>query len=56
LPFAADFRWLRERPDSPWYPTARLYRQPGFADWPGAIGALARDLTRFFFPAQKLSA
>jgi tetratricopeptide (TPR) repeat protein len=56
LPFAADFRWLRERPDSPWYPTARLYRQPGFADWPGAIGALARDLARFFFPAQKLSA
>jgi tetratricopeptide (TPR) repeat protein len=34
LPFAADFRWLRGRRDSPWYPTARLYRQPEF----GKIG------------------
>ena len=24
LPFAADFRWLRGREDSPWYPTAQL--------------------------------
>ena len=31
LPFAADFRWLRERQDSPWYPTARLFRQPRLA-------------------------
>ena len=33
LPFAADFRWLRERADSPWYPSARLFRQPQFGDW-----------------------
>jgi tetratricopeptide (TPR) repeat protein len=33
LPFAADFRWLRRRDDSPWYPTARLLRQPRFGDW-----------------------
>jgi tetratricopeptide (TPR) repeat protein len=44
LPYAADFRWLRERSDSPWYPTARLYRQACFGDWAGAIGALAHDL------------
>jgi Tfp pilus assembly protein PilF len=58
LPFAADFRWLRERPDSPWYPTARLYRQPKFGDWQSVIAALAQDLTRAeFFPAgRKLSA
>src|SRR5580658_5811938 len=58
LPFAADFRWLRERQDSPWYPTARLYRQPKFGDWQSVIAALAQDLTRAeFFPAgRKLSA
>jgi hypothetical protein len=33
LPFSADWRWLRSRVDSPWYPTARLYRQPAPGDW-----------------------
>ena len=58
LPFAADFRWLRERQDSPWYPTARLYRQPNFGDWAGAIATLSRDLARADFsqPARKQSA
>jgi hypothetical protein len=58
LPFAADFRWLRERADNPWYPTARLYRQPKFGDWYGAIATLAQDLPRAeFFPSdRKLSA
>jgi len=59
LPFAADFRWLRERGDSPWYPTARLYRQPKFGDWDSVIGTLSQDLLRadFFFPlAHRLSA
>ncbi|CCD85721.1 putative TPR domain protein; putative O-GlcNAc transferase related protein [Bradyrhizobium sp. ORS 285] len=27
LPYAADWRWLRDRDDSPWYPSARLFRQ-----------------------------
>ncbi len=58
LPFAADFRWLRERQDSPWYPTARLYRQPKFGDWESVIGAVRQDLMRakFFSSARKLSA
>jgi hypothetical protein len=33
LPFAADFRWLLGRRDSPWYPTMRLFRQPRVGDW-----------------------
>ena len=41
LPFAADFRWLRGRADSPWYPSARLFRQPQFGDWDGAVKAIA---------------
>ena len=58
LPFAADFRWLRERADSPWYPTARLYRQPAFGDWPSAIAGLRQDLQRadFLGGSRKLSA
>jgi ADP-heptose:LPS heptosyltransferase len=40
LPFAADFRWLRGRDDSPWYPTARLMRQPAFGDWDGVVARL----------------
>lgn len=33
LPFAADWRWLVERTDSPWYPQARLFRQQASGDW-----------------------
>jgi tetratricopeptide (TPR) repeat protein len=33
LPFAPDWRWLGYRSDSPWYPTARLFRQPRPGDW-----------------------
>jgi tetratricopeptide (TPR) repeat protein len=58
LPFAADFRWLRERTDSPWYPSARLFRQPRFGDWDGAMEALREALKSFAVaaPAQRLSA
>jgi len=58
LPFGADFRWLRERDDSPWYPTARLFRQPAFGDWESVIETLRRELARAdFFPRTcKLSA
>ncbi|QDQ81823.1 tetratricopeptide repeat protein [Paraburkholderia megapolitana] len=38
LPRAPDWRWLLEREDSPWYPTARLFRQTRPGDWPDVIG------------------
>jgi Tfp pilus assembly protein PilF/SAM-dependent methyltransferase len=41
-----DWRWLRDRADSPWYPTARLYRQDTLGDWSGVVAALGRDLRR----------
>ena len=44
LPYAADFRWLRQRADSPWYPSARLYRQPRFGDWESVIDVLRSEL------------
>ncbi|TCW82144.1 hypothetical protein C5O80_20830 [Burkholderia sp. SRS-46] len=36
--------WLLERRDSPWYPTATLYRQPAFGQWGAVMEAVARDL------------
>ncbi len=44
LPFAPDWRWLLERRDSPWYASARLYRQPKPRDWAAVIGGVVRDL------------
>ena len=44
LPYAVDFRWLAGRADSPWYPTARLFRQPAFGDWESAISQVRAGL------------
>ena len=33
LPLAADWRWFRNREDSPWYPSARLFRQTKAGEW-----------------------
>jgi len=33
LPFHSEWRWMLERSDSPWYPTARLFRQARAGDW-----------------------
>jgi tetratricopeptide (TPR) repeat protein len=46
LPYAADFRWMREQSDSPWYPTAKLLRQPAFGDWDSVIIRLRDELRR----------
>jgi ADP-heptose:LPS heptosyltransferase len=44
LPFAPDFRWLLGRPDSPWYPTARLFRQPRLGDWESVLAGVRDEL------------
>jgi tetratricopeptide (TPR) repeat protein len=44
LPFSPDWRWLLERDDSPWYPTARLFRQRAEGDWDGVIQRVASQL------------
>jgi tetratricopeptide (TPR) repeat protein len=42
----ADWRWLLVRKDSPWYPTARLYRQASRGNWSGIFARVAADLVR----------
>jgi tetratricopeptide (TPR) repeat protein len=48
LPFVPDWRWLLDRDDSPWYPTARLFRQTAWDDWPGVISRVREELTARF--------
>jgi tetratricopeptide (TPR) repeat protein len=47
LPFHPDFRWLRDRRDSPWYPTAKLFRQTVDRDWSDVIARIAEELKVF---------
>ena len=44
LPHAPDWRWLQARPDSPWYRSARLFRQPAAGDWASVFQAVMRQL------------
>ncbi len=44
LPFAPDWRWLLGRADSPWYPTARLFRQSAGRGWDRVIAGIAEEL------------
>lgn len=44
LPRVPDFRWLIDRADSPWYPSARLFRQTEAGDWDEVIARVAAAL------------
>jgi tetratricopeptide (TPR) repeat protein len=52
LPFSADFRWFRERSDSPWYPTARLFRQSAPGGWDGVVAQVRQALEEFIAQAK----
>ncbi len=45
LPHAPDFRWMRGRADSPWYPTMTLFRQEKIGNWPGVFAEVKSALT-----------
>jgi ADP-heptose:LPS heptosyltransferase len=47
LPFGADFRWLLDRRDSPWYPSARLFRQPRLGDWESVVAQARGELEQW---------
>lgn len=53
LPFVPDWRWLLAREDSPWYPQARLFRQPARGDWGSVIDKIAGELRGFVVSARK---
>jgi ADP-heptose:LPS heptosyltransferase len=42
-----DWRWMIDRADTPWYPTAKLFRQETAGDWRGPIAKLAEELKGF---------
>ena len=44
LPYLPDYRWMLDRTDSPWYPTATLFRQPAPGDWESVISAVVAKL------------
>jgi tetratricopeptide (TPR) repeat protein len=44
LAVGGDWRWGRDREDSPWYPTMRLFRQPEFNDWSAVFERMAAEL------------
>jgi Flp pilus assembly protein TadD len=44
LAFVLDWRWLREREDTPWYPSMRLFRQPVPGAWDAVVEALQTAL------------
>jgi tetratricopeptide (TPR) repeat protein len=47
LPFIPDWRWLLDRDDSPWYPTARLFRQDETRGWDGVVARVHDALDEY---------
>jgi hypothetical protein len=45
-----DWRWLRDRADCPWYPSARLFRQKAPRDWEQVFAEVAAELARLAAP------
>jgi len=46
LPFTPHYIWMLDRQDSPWYPTARLFRQEKAGNWDNVIGSVVHDLKK----------
>ncbi len=48
LPHLSDWRWMQQTETTPWYPTARLFRQRTPGDWAGVLGRVIGELSRFY--------
>ncbi len=47
LPYNSDWRWLLDRDDSPWYPSARLFRQNRSESWDDVISSVRAAVSEF---------
>ncbi len=47
LPYNPDWRWMLERSDSPWYPSARLFRQAKKGDWMSILSLVDKELKKY---------
>ncbi|HYP16462.1 MAG TPA: hypothetical protein VEQ65_04555 [Opitutus sp.] len=54
LPVEADWRWMRDREDSPWYPTMRLWRQQRAGEWEPVIARVQSELRRLVTERERL--
>jgi tetratricopeptide (TPR) repeat protein len=52
LPSLSDWRWMQETETTPWYPTARLFRQTAPGDWAGVLQRVSQALTEWVSFAQ----
>jgi len=48
LSHVPDWRWMRDREDTPWYPSVKLYRQPAPGDWKSVFSRIAADMQQEF--------
>ena len=46
LKYVPEWRWMLDRSDSPWYPSARLFRQKIDGDWSAVIGDMVEELSK----------
>ena len=46
LPKVPDYRWMLDRSDTPWYRSARLYRQSALGDWTDVLEKVAGDIRK----------
>ena len=47
LRYSGEWRWLLDRTDSPWYPTARIFRQKTPGDWGGVVSDTVREIEKW---------
>jgi hypothetical protein len=50
LPYLSDWRWMQQIETTPWYPTARLFRQSSPGDWDAVVNRVSGELAAFQHP------